>query len=170
MDFTAVKRLMLLVAVGALTIFWAPTTSYALTELGDFCFQLSPFIDTLRLDISESDLSSQPSGPFQLLHGRWRAGGLYQVQVTGHLSETDQQPGRWALGITGTLRLNPPNNDVAALYADLDPRTLSGPFNIVALNTSPPVRNSGTLIPIACSATMGPISGVGPALRGAKGK
>jgi hypothetical protein len=161
--FKTVKRTMALGVVVALVVFTGPAKTHAATELGDFCWNTAPFIDTLRLNITQADLTD--AGVFQLLHGRWRAGGIYQIPVTGHLSASDSDPGKLAFAIAGSVQLVPSQNDAVALYAVLDPDTMTGPFNLVAASFSPPLRNSGTLTPIACDATTGPApNGSGTAL------
>lgn len=145
-------------AVITLMAFSAPK-SHALSEfgLGERCWRLDPFVDTLRIDVSQADDMSV--GTFQLLFGRWRAGGSYQVQVTGHLSQSSVDPASLAFGIIGTGQWDPTSNDVIALYARLNPVTLSGPWTLVWLQASPPFRNSGTLTPVPCDPSMEPIAG-----------
>jgi len=155
--FKTVKSMMALVAVVIVVAFTAPARTHAATELGDMCWTLDPFIDTLRINVTQADLTD--AGLFQSLHGRWRATGLYQLPVTGHMSDSDATPGTLAFGISGSVSLSPGTNDSVALYANLNPGTLSGPFSIVVASTSPVGRNSGTMTPVACTATFGPAPG-----------
>jgi hypothetical protein len=159
----AVRRTIVLGAVVTMMVFTRPAKTHAATELGDMCWQLSPFVDTLRLNVTQADLTD--AGLFQSLHGRWRASGFYQIPASGHMSDSDAVPGSLAFGIAGSVSLSSGSNDSIALYANLDPVTLSGPFSLVVASTSPVGRNSGTMIPIACDATMGPATvGSGTAL------
>jgi hypothetical protein len=76
-------------------------------ELGQFCWKLDPFVDTLRLVITQS---TGAASLFEL-HGRWRAtatagqqaaGGAgpatYQLLGAGTLTDSHTQPGSIDLG------------------------------------------------------------------------
>src|SRR5712692_8854742 len=97
--FKTVKRTLGLGAVVALMAFTGPAKTHAATELGDMCWNLSPFIDTLRINITQADLTD--AGLFQSLHGRWRASGSYQLPVSGHMSASEIVPNTLAFGVSG---------------------------------------------------------------------
>jgi hypothetical protein len=81
------------------------------------------------------------------------------------MSVSEIVPGTLALGITATIQFSSDTNESVALYANLDPTTMSGPVSLVVASTNPVLRNTGTLVPIACEATMGPATvGSGSAL------
>jgi hypothetical protein len=160
MAFKSVKRLMMLVAAGVLAVVGVPTTSHADQELGDMCWQLSPFIDTLRLSVIQADFTVD--SPAWKLVGRWRANGSYQGEVTGALSQSTYTPGSLNLGIAGpfeNFHSGDGQNDAVSLFAVLD-GTLTGPWDLLVANDG--FRNNGTLIPIDCSLEGKPNSGVGP--------
>jgi hypothetical protein len=72
-------RVLTVVLIGIALLGIAPPSD-AQTYIGSFCWQLDPFIDTLRIP-----LTVYPSGIYGA-QVRWRAGTLYQFQGTGVLS------------------------------------------------------------------------------------
>jgi hypothetical protein len=161
-----VRRLTAFVSAAVLLAFTGPAKTHAATELGDFCWSVAGFIDTLRLNVTQADLTD--AGLFQLLHGRWRAGGIYQIPVTGHVSGSDADPGQLAFAITGSLQTGgATQNEAIALHAVLDPTTLTGTANLVVASTTPPFRNTATIAPIPCDATNAPNTNGGATLLGA---
>jgi hypothetical protein len=65
--------------------------SEAQTFLGNFCWKLDPFVDTLRIS-----LISYPNGMYGAFV-RWRAGTAYQFQGSGLLSPDSSTPGDFLL-------------------------------------------------------------------------
>jgi hypothetical protein len=84
-----------------------PSPAAAAEDLGQFCWRLDPFVDTLRLAITQA---TGAAALFEL-HGRWRAtatageqavGGAgpatYQLLGTGTATDSLTQPGSIELG------------------------------------------------------------------------
>lgn len=157
-----VRSLIALVVLVALTAF-APAKTGADTEVGEFCWQLSPFPDTLKLTAVQAD--SDAESPFWALHGRWRAGGAYEIEVSGHVSNSNAPSGTLAFGLSGSLQQDVfgDNRRGINLGASLNPVSQSGPFAISSPGSTF-FTNTGTLNPIPCAATMTPSTGSGTAL------
>jgi len=69
---------------------FAPAKSYAETELGESCWQLSPFIDTVRVVLIQADSETIV---FRSLYGRWAAGSFYSIAVNGSMVTDDVESG-----------------------------------------------------------------------------
>jgi len=132
------------------------------TDIGPFCFQLNPFVDTLRLS------ATVPDGSAELIeiHGRWRAdakagvnavGGAgpaqYELLGGGTLSDSFMDPGHFDMGLqfvqdhatffNGNFGCN--------FLADIDQVTLSG-FWVLQCPGSTVYTQMGTFSPTACTA------------------
>ena len=164
--FTFLVTVLVLVAVSMVR----PDRVKAETELSDSCWGFSAFADVIRLTLVQADLASDT---FVALHGRWQAPipgpPIYQLEMTGHMSQDNVTPGNLAFGISGTNRTaNFGNDQNCSINASLDPVSLSGPFSVVCSpgpGASPfVVTGPGTLVSIACPVGASPQKRDGPAI------
>jgi hypothetical protein len=107
--------------------------------LGNFCWNLDPFIDNIELAVTEN-------GGHFLVHGKWVATSAYFIPVVGNASVE---------GSTAHLGLHGTNNTTAfsgfndcTMDAILDLTTLTGPQTIDC--GAGGFTGSATLVPIAC--------------------
>ena len=139
------------------------------TELGDFCWGFSDFGDVIRLTLLQADLAPDT---FVALHGRWQfpvpGPAIYQLEVTGHMSNDNVTPGNLAFGITGSHNTSFFGGDQnCSLNASLDPVSMSGSYRIACSpgpGASPFIVTSGTLVSIACPVGASPEKRTGPAI------
>lgn len=134
------KLLVAVVLVGALMLFTA-APARAGNFIGEFCWGLSPFIDTLKLSVSSG-------GKQYEAHGSWAAAGAYEMAAVG--SAFIRGDGKIEFGIDAV-------NYWATMFADahsvvlravLSASTLSGPWTLSGVDKV--FTNSGTLTPKAC--------------------
>jgi hypothetical protein len=110
-------------------------SAQAQSFLGNFCWQLSPFTDTLRVSVT-----SYPDGIYGLVV-RWRpAGNAWQFQGTGAATPDASQPGNIAFAFQAGGNTY---NKTCNFKATLNSSTLSGPWDFVCPATG--FINSGTL-------------------------
>jgi hypothetical protein len=118
------KILTAILVLGVVAMVAGGGTAYAGTLLGELCWQMNPFIDTIRLAL-DSD------GPIQLpVHGRWRAGSLYSIAISGTIA-VDPVHGGLDLSFTGADYSDPAFSnswDFHAKLAGSGPNPLNGPW------------------------------------------
>ncbi|MFQ5914784.1 MAG: hypothetical protein ACE5JS_16580 [Nitrospinota bacterium] len=144
------KRTIFLAAMVSLIGVFAAATPAKAQFLGNFCWNMSPFIDNIEVAVVAD-------GTEFLLHGKWVASGSYHAPVVGN-ADTDIT-GKIRYGVHGTFV---PGTGIAlncAVDATLD-GTLTGPW---ALECEGGFVNSGTLFPTACPIPLSGVSGT-PAL------
>ncbi len=86
----ASKLLCALFVLGAVTVM-APAKARAVSDLGAFCWQMSPFVDTIRVNFLQVN-----GGGLNTLYNlavRWRAGTVYQMLGSGAASTDTSAPG-----------------------------------------------------------------------------
>jgi len=128
----------------------APGRGAGLTELGQFCVNLAPFDDTIRLSLT------QAAGSATLIdvNFRWRSGTSYQIGGTGVTTDSLLSPGSFDLALTGTHNTsNFGGNQICSLFATLTGPSFSGPWQLTCTGTTTPFTNSGTLNFVSCIST-----------------
>lgn len=155
-----VARVLLVLAVVAVLTALAPTTSDALSELGQFCWTMSPFVDTLRVNVTQA--GGTPGDLFEM-HVRWRAASSYQLLGAGLATASFPTTGSFDIGIVAAHNTTFfGSNQVCNLYARISTSTLGGPWTVKCPGPTN-FTNSGTLVLTACSSTMedatGPAAG-----------
>lgn len=149
--FTVLVTVLVLVALSIL----GSDRVKAETELGDSCWGFLNFGDVIRLTRVQADLAADR---FVALHGRWTfpvsTPALYQLEVTGHMSDDNVTDGNVALGITGSHKTTFfGNNQNCSLNASLDKVTMSGSYRIVCSpgpGATPFVVTGTDMVSIAC--------------------
>ncbi len=134
------KRLVMILFSFALVFFLVSQVNAA-NFLGEYCWQLQPFPDVLKLSVSQG-------GKQYELHGSLALPGGYQLTFTGsaYVSMDTQ-----SIVMGGVMSHDGPAFGGAtglSWHGTLDPASLSGPFTVNGLDMV--FTNSGTLILMAC--------------------
>ena len=117
-----------------------PSPAGAGVDLGQFCWRLDPFVDTLRLSIT----AAIGAAPLFELHGRWRAtatagqraaGGAgpatYQLLGAGAATESLTQPGNIDLALEAVHNTTFfGGNHGCNVYAAINPLSLNGTWTL----------------------------------------
>jgi hypothetical protein len=147
------RGIMVLAVVVSLTAM-LPSPSGAGQELGQFCWRLDPFVDTLRLAIT----LATGDAFIAELHVRWRAqaaagaqavGGAgpatYQLLGAGTLSDSLAQPGNLELGFEAVHNTTFFGGNLSCtFFAVMSPFTLNGSWSLQCPGPTPFTR-TGTL-------------------------
>lgn len=160
MGFRVARVLLVLAVVAALTAL-GPSTSNAGTDIGQFCWTMSPFIDTLRISVNQAGGSA--ADVFEM-HVRWRAAGFYQLLGAGLATGSFPTTGSFDVGIVAAHNTTSFGaNQICNLYARISPSTLGGPWTLKCPGAAADFTNSGTLVATTCSSVMeeatGPAAG-----------
>jgi hypothetical protein len=140
-----------------------PSPAGAGQDLGQFCWRLDPFVDTLRLSVTQA---SGAAALFEL-HARWRAtatagqqaaGGagpaMYQLLGAGTATDSLAQPGSIELGLKAvhntTFFGGNLNCDLFAVINNLF--TLSGAWTLQCPGTTPFTAQGTLTFLISCPA------------------
>jgi hypothetical protein len=130
----------------------APGTSAAGTDLGQFCFNLAPLPDTIRLSATDT------GGPHPMISVafRWRFLTSAQVAGAGVITESLLTEGSFDLAITGTHNTTFfGSQKTCSLFATLTPPSLSGPWQYTCSGGSGAIfTSSGTLNLVQCTDAM----------------
>jgi hypothetical protein len=124
-----------------------PSSARAGTELGQFCWKLDPFVDTLRLAITQS----AGAAPIFELHVRWRAtattgqqaaGGAgparYQLLGAGTITDSLTQPSNFDLGFEAVHNTTFFGGNFSCdFFAVLSQFNLSGSWNLQCPGPTP---------------------------------
>jgi hypothetical protein len=124
-----------------------PSPAGAGTELGQFCWKLDPFVDTLRLAITQAN----GDAPLFELHGRWRAtatagqqaaGGAgpatYQLLGAGTLTASLTQPNNFDLGFEAVHNTTFFGGNFSCdFFAVITQFNLSGPWTLQCPGATP---------------------------------
>jgi hypothetical protein len=149
MAFT--KWLVALVVVALLG--FLPVKASAESDLGQFCWNWSPFIDTLRCSVQQG--TGAATDMFHLFC-RERAAGAYQLSGSGLATSSFPTAGSIHLAVQlGNPSADFGGNDHCMFQATLNSGTLNGPLTVNCTGTATPFNNTGTLVFTACSGTMG---------------
>jgi hypothetical protein len=135
-----------------LLIGMAPGTSSAGTDLGQFCVNLAPLIDTIRLSLTQAP----GAATIIAVDFRWRFGSSAQVGGAGSITESLLSPGSYDLALTGTHNTTFfGGNKVCSLFAVINPFALSGPWQATCTGAGgAPFTESGTLNFVSCTPAM----------------
>jgi hypothetical protein len=129
-----------------------PGAAVAGTDLGQFCFNLAPLVDTIRVSATET------GGPSLMISVvfRWRFTTSAQVAGAGVLTESLLTPGSVDLALTGTHDTTFfGNQKTCSLFATLTPPSFSGPWQYTCSGGPGPIfTGSGTLNVVPCTAAM----------------
>jgi hypothetical protein len=142
-----VTRGMVVLAVVVILTAMLPSSARAGTELGQFCWKLDPFVDTLRLAITQAT----GAAPIFELHGRWRAtaaagqqaaGGAgpatYQLLGAGTITDSLTQPNNFDLGFEAVHNTTFFGGNFSCdLFAVLSVFNLSGPWTLQCPGPTP---------------------------------
>lgn len=159
MSSKVAKGLFTLAVVVALMAM-APATADADGSLGQFCWKLDPFVDTMRIDVSTG---AGPATMFNL-HARWRGATSYQLLGAGEATASLLSVGKFDLGLEmahNTTFFG--GNKSCNFFAVLDPSTLAGTWLFQCPGPTH-FTNSGTFTPKTCASTDaaegdGPVAG-----------
>jgi hypothetical protein len=123
-------------------------SSAAAQQLGDFCWTLNPFVDTIRLSIT------QAGGQILQLNGRWLAkggnaaggaGGTYQLLGSGTATVSVTLPNSFEAGFQAAHNTTFfGGNQGCNLFAVIDNLTLNGSWTLQCPGPTP-FRAQGTL-------------------------
>ena len=133
------KRTLLLAAMVSLVMTFAMVSHSRAAYLGNFCWNMAPFIDNIELAVSLD-------GGFYATHGVWRAPGFYSMAVHGTAAR-DPIMGGSDLALTGEDQIDSPGTLDGVHFTAKLGTGLTGTW---ALYLETGFINSGTLVPIAC--------------------
>jgi hypothetical protein len=142
-----VTRGMVVLAVVVILTAMLPSSARAGTELGQFCWKLDPFVDILRLAITQS----AGAAPIFELHVRWRAtattgqqaaGGAgparYQLLGAGTITDSLTQPSNFDLGFEAVHNTTFFGGNFSCdFFAVLSQFNLSGSWNLQCPGPTP---------------------------------
>ena len=157
---TRVTRVLLVLAVVVALTAMVPATSYAGTDMGQFCWTMSPFIDTVRVSANAAGGSA---GDMFELHVRWRAAASYQLLGAGLATGSFPTTGSYDIGIVAAHNTTFfGGNQTCNLYARVSASTLGGPWTLQCPGPTM-FTTTGTLVSTACTSVMeeaaGPAAG-----------
>ncbi len=125
-----------------------PSPAGAAEDLGQFCWRLDPFVDTLRLAITQA---SGAAALFEL-HGRWRAmatagqqaaraagpgSATYQLLGAGAATDSLTQPGSFELGFKAVHNTTFFGGNLSCDLFAVIGFTLSGSWSLQCPGTTP---------------------------------
>jgi hypothetical protein len=138
-----IKTLVKVVTLTALCVglMATPKPVHAQTFLGNVCWQLDPFIDTLKVS-----LTSYPTGMYGAFV-RWRASTTYQFAGAGELSPDNSVAGDYLLAFSAS-------GNTANFSCDFQAHLVGATWSFQCPSTG--FTNSGTLTLVACPADAAP--------------
>jgi hypothetical protein len=149
---SAFTRGWLMVTMGVVLVGVSFGTSGAATELGEFCFNLAPLIDTLRVSVTETSGSTTMAS----LVFRWRFGTSAQILGTGALTDSLLSPGSFdftLVGMHNTTFFG--NQKICSLFGVITPPLFTGTWQYTCTGGGgAPFTGSGTLNPVVCTPAM----------------